>query len=320
MRLRPLVKGLLTFVPGSNSFLPKKCADGGTHSAEYCYGVWLWHLTMLWEHGLRSIPGALAELGPGDSLGVGLSAMLSGVNHYYALDVVRHSNPALNAVIFEELVDMFKRRAGRPVQNNPDIDSYLDGNLFPSHILTEDVLNNSLLPQRIDAIRKLILGQRNDLEIDGMSISYIAPCFELDVPHEVYVDVIISTAVLEHVDDLENAYSMMSNWLRCDGYISHYLDLRAHGTDKVENGHWKCSELMWKIITGKRPYLINRLPYSVHRDLVLKHGFEIVCELKEYLTDGIERSQLAKRWKNLSDDDLACIGAFVQAKRMCTDK
>ncbi|MBF0480859.1 MAG: methyltransferase domain-containing protein [Desulfovibrionaceae bacterium] len=315
MRVKPLVKGLLTFVPGSHLFLPKKKSDGGAHCAAYCYGVWLEHLTMLRENGLRDIPDTLAELGPGDSLGVGLAAMLSGVNNYYALDVLQHSETELNLKIFDELVEMFKARAGRPEKGCPDFDCYLDENLFPSHILTQDVLRASLSEHRLDRIRRLIAGQVDDASAAKMSLQYVAPWFDDSLLKEGSVDVILSHSVLEHVIDLEDAYVIMYKWLKPGGFISNFIDLRAHGVDKIENGHWKYSELLWKAILGKRPYLINRLPYSMHRSFAEGAGFRLVCDLKQYITNGINRRQLARRWKDLSDDDLACMGAFMQARK-----
>src|SRR6188508_3007573 len=153
--IRAATKGLLTFVPGIRSLLTEK-GTGGTDSAYYCYGVWLKHLTLLWQAGMRSMPNTLAELGPGDSLGVGLAAMLCGVSRYYALDVLMHSNTDANVKIFEELVQLFKTRAARPRKGWPDFDQYLDNNFFPSHILTEELLTNSLSETRLKAIRNAI--------------------------------------------------------------------------------------------------------------------------------------------------------------------
>src|SRR4030095_12333669 len=103
MKLKPILKGLLTYIPGLHGTF-KKGTTGGTDSARYCYGVWLKHLTLLWANGLQEMPATIVELGPGDSLGTGLAALLTGVKRYYALDVVRFANPERNMMIFEELV------------------------------------------------------------------------------------------------------------------------------------------------------------------------------------------------------------------------
>src|SRR5689334_13627986 len=155
MRIRTAIKGLLTFVPGIQRVLTER-GTGGTNSASYCYGVWLKHLTLLWENGMRSIPNTLAELGPGDSLGVGIAAMLCGVNRYYALDVVKHSNIEINLKILDELVELLKARARRPTKGWPDFDEYLDSNGFPSHILNGPLLSETLAAKRIEAIRRAI--------------------------------------------------------------------------------------------------------------------------------------------------------------------
>ena len=49
MKAKHLVKGLATFVPGSEHLLPGT-KTRGTDSALYCYGVWIKHLTMLHRH------------------------------------------------------------------------------------------------------------------------------------------------------------------------------------------------------------------------------------------------------------------------------
>ncbi len=76
MRLTPIVKGAATYISGLYKMRAKR-RTGGTDTAAYCYDVWLKHLTLLWANGLRTIPDTIAELGPGDSLGTGLAALLS---------------------------------------------------------------------------------------------------------------------------------------------------------------------------------------------------------------------------------------------------
>jgi hypothetical protein len=67
MRTASIVKGLLTFIPGIGDLLPSK-SPGHTDSAAYCYDVWFKHLTLLFAHGLREVPEAIAELGLGNLL------------------------------------------------------------------------------------------------------------------------------------------------------------------------------------------------------------------------------------------------------------
>ena len=312
MKIEPVLKGLLTFIPGVRRVVLKK-GTGGTNSASYCYGVWLKHLTLLWENGLTEIPNTLAELGPGDSLGIGLAGVLSGVKTYYALDVVEHSNIDSNLQIFDELVELFKSRAARPTKGWPDFDNYLDATLFPNHILTEDLLKKSLDQKRIDAIRRAI--KFPHLKHDLVTIKYIVPWSDKSVIRENSVDVILSHSVLEHVTDIDRTYQSLNAWLKYQGMMSHQIDFQSHGVSDIWNGYRSYSETMWKVILGKHPFLINRQPYSAHIKIIKKAGFRVVCDLKRHREDGIKRSELSTYWKNISNEDLNCSGALIQAEK-----
>ncbi|MDQ3775455.1 MAG: hypothetical protein M3461_14430, partial [Pseudomonadota bacterium] len=157
------------------------------------------------------MPNTLAELGPGDSLGVGLAAMLSGVNNYYALDVVRYSNTELNLKIFEELIALLKARAERPSKGWPDFDRYLNSQLFPSHILTEEMLEQSLCENRIGQIRSALLNSGS--QTSGVTIRYMVPWSDSSVIAKESVDVVLSHSVLEHIVDLEATYRSLHLWL-----------------------------------------------------------------------------------------------------------
>ncbi len=312
MQLKHLAKGLLSCIPGTQKFLTR-AGTGGTNSAMYCYGVWLKHLTMLWANGLRTMPQTLAELGPGDSIGTGLAAMLSGVERYFALDVVRFANPAANLRIFDELVDLFRRRASRPEKGWPDFDAHLDGHLFPSHILTEDVLAAALTEERIARIRAALA--QPEASPPGVQIRYMAPWYDEGIIEEGTVDVILSHSVLEHVMDVEQTHAALAQWLKPGGWMTHQVDFTAHGLSKQWNGFRAYPELFWKLIAGRHTYLINRQPCSVHVGCMEKNGCRIRCLMKNTLPDGVGRSQLAARWRSLTDDDLNCSGAFIQAQK-----
>ena len=312
-QIPPIIKGFMTYIPGMYNLFGNH-TTGGTDSAEYCYGTWFKHLTFLWENKVQRIPDTMIELGPGDSLGIGLAALLSGVNNYYALDVVEYVDTERNLMIFDQLVDLFKQRAGRPSRGWPDFDQYLDANLFPGHILTEDILRTALAQERIEAIRNAL---RNiNSEGDEITIKYIAPWNDLRVVNEESVDLILSHSVLEHVTDLENAYKAFATWLKPKGYMSHQIDFTSHHLAKKWNEHWSYSELSWKIVVGRRPYLINRQPCSTHTNLIKKNGFELLCSMKRRETNGVARSKLANSWQDMSEDDFTCSGAFVQAYKI----
>ena len=39
---------------------------------------------------------SIAELGPGDSIGIGLAALLTGANIYYAFDIIQFASNQMN--------------------------------------------------------------------------------------------------------------------------------------------------------------------------------------------------------------------------------
>lgn len=300
MRIKPVahgIVGLLTFVPGVQTILPK-FGTRGTNSADYCYQVWLKHLTMLWKNGMQSIPDTLMEFGPGDSLGVGIAAVLSGVNHYYALDRVEFVKPQLNLQIFEKLVGLFRSR------------SATSDNSFPSHILTDELLTVTLSEERLNSIRQIL--STGTPQINGITLKYVAPwLFNQDANDS--IDVIISQAVLEHVLELEEIYQTFAAWLKPGGMMSHEIDFSSHNHAQKWNGHWGHSDFLWNIVMGNRTHLINRQPYSVHLEKITKNNFTVVYEFPIHRSDGIARANLDNKWRNLSDTDLTCSSAFIQA-------
>jgi SAM-dependent methyltransferase len=312
MRLRPLIKGIVTFVPGSQWLLPK--AKASRHPPpEYYYGVWLKHIALLRAHGLDDNPRSVAELGPGDALGLGISALLSGVQRYHALDVVAHADLRENLAAFEAILALLRRRAGRPSKGWPDFDSLLDARLFPSQSLTEARLDAALEPARVERVRQLLINPGDDAA--EPCLRYHAPWFDSAIVEQDSIDLVISQAVLEHVNDVPGTYQALYRWLKPGGVMSHQIDFGAHELTAEFNGYRAISEPVWKLMMGRRPYLINRVPCSEHLRAIEAAGFEIVVAMKHQRPGGVDRARLAPLWQHLSDEDLGCAELLVQARK-----
>ncbi len=308
MKLKHLLYGIATFVPGLMHLRAK--GTGGTDSARYCYSVWLRYLVMAEQNRLNTNPKTVAELGPGDSIGIGLAALISGCDKYLAFDVVEHANIKRNLSIFNELVTLFENKTPIPGDDEwPKVIPKLEDYRFPSDILDDDRLHKALHKSRIDRIRNSIIG----VGTSGSMIEYKAPWHDDDILSPESVDIIYSQAVLEHVDDLTHTYNTMHSWLNPTGYIAHTIDFKSHGFANKWNGHWTYSDFLWKLLRGKRPYLLNREPYSTHEQLINNAGFRLRSCTKTSSESHLTTKQLAPRFRSMSQDDLVTSAVFIQA-------
>jgi SAM-dependent methyltransferase len=309
---KPVLKGALTWIPGMQRAFYDRTAGGGTAEARYCYGVWLKHLSLLWQAGMRTLPTAVAELGPGSSLGTGLAVLLSGAERYAAIDVVRHASVATTAPLLESMVELFRERAPCPAKGFPDYSDVLDARLFPSQILTDERLTRSLdaarLAELADAVRRLDAKEQHPRLRYGTSTTG-------DVVRAGEADVLFSHVVLCMVEDQEAFYQCCARWLKPGGWMSHQIDFTSHGITNEWNGHLQYTDAVWRIIVGQRPFFANRARLSRHLALLDKYGFEVVSVQRRAGTDGIERSQLAPRWRDMSEDDFTCAHAFIVARK-----
>lgn len=285
---------------------------GGTDSARYCYSVWLRHLKWLYQNGITDIPEKVIEFGPGDSLGTGLCALLSGIKEYYALDTVKHIDVEKNLALFEEIINLFESKANIP--NNiefPLIKPKLDTYEFPAEILTEDRIQSNLIESKLNQIRKELQNiQKNDNAI----IRYITPWNTTNEIKPSSIDMIYSQAVMEHVNDPEKVYELMFTWLKPGGIISHEIDFKSHGTALSWNGHWVYSDWIWKRIKGRSEYLINRFPHSFHIREINKCGFKILCDDCVKTELSLEKNQINISLIHLFEDSDLCIqSSFIQA-------
>jgi SAM-dependent methyltransferase len=311
MNIFPVLVGLSTYLPPVHRMLARLSRDAPKDAA-YCYGVWLRHLTLLWQDGMREMPASLAELGPGDSLGVGIAALLSGVDHYAALDVVRHVDPERSLAMLDAIAALLARRAARPKKAWPDCDPLYGPDGFPGHILTPQRLERALAPARVEAIRRALAGRGRPG--DTVSVVYHAPFDDPGVIAPESVDVVVSQAVLEHVVDLDACHRALYAWLRPGGLVAHHVDLKSHGISREWNGPWEYSPFWWRLVVGKKPYLLNRVPCSGQLAALERAGFEIVSA-RTAQGRGIGRDRAAASFRGLPDSDFLDRNLFCVARK-----
>lgn len=315
--------GLASYLPGFASLM-KVCGRAnksrffitgtdGAHKARYCYSVYLRHLVKAHQNGMTDLPARFAEIGPGESFGIGLAALLAGAEKYLAFDVIEHANLHQNISVFDELVELFRKREAIPANDEyPEVMPRLECYDFPSEILSDKVLNASLDNDRIAHIKASI---SNCHSPDSM-IDYVVPWGDASQIDKGSIDLVFSQAVMEHADDLPFTYHAIAEWIKPGGFMSHQIDFRCHGTSDTWNGHWAYSERTWKMMVGNRKYLLNREPHSKHLELLEANHFHIVCDEVMTCPSELSRDELSDRCRSFSDADLITSAAFIQSKRM----
>lgn len=69
---------------------------------------------------------------------------------------------------------------------------------------------------------------------------------------------------MEHVKDSEKVYKAIHRHLGDENYTLHDIELHSHGLTKKMAGHYSISPWIWKLITGRRKYFLNRWPLDDH--------------------------------------------------------
>ena len=302
---------MLTYVPLVSTWFSRRDSTGGSNAARYCYAVWLRHLVRLSQHGFQVHGAAVGELGPGDSIGTGLAALLSGAERYVGLDVVPYSAKADLASIFTQLTQMYLSRQPIPGHDEfPAVRPRLTSYDFPSDLL------------RLEGLSKRSARVMSELRRgfnSGEYVTYRAPWTSVDDVASGSLDLIFSQSALQAVDDLEQTYRAMFTWLKPGGFSSHAIPCHGQHLSPFWNGHWAYSDAEWQVVRGRRKWLINREPLSTHLRTAERVGFDILQIERQYADDGLGAQALARRFRTLDAEDLVTRGAMVILRKPRTN-
>jgi hypothetical protein len=236
-------------------------------------------------------PKSVVELGPGDSLGVGCAALLSGADRYIGLDIVSRARPEHDVRVLDELVALFEQRPH-------------DG----SRTIRID-------RAWIELIRTA-LRERSHVFYDNVPVGYIAPWNERSVDRK-STDLVITQGVLHYLahDDrgskLAESFSAMAKWLRPGGVMSHEINFAFRG-GAYWNHHWRHSDAAWRVIQGVRPFFENRVSLSTYLSLCAQNGVDVVS-VKRVEKPAMPRELVAPRFRDLPEEDFRTASAHIVA-------
>ena len=130
-------------------------------------------------------------------------------------------------------------------------------------------------------------------------------------------DLIYSQAVLEHVrrHEFEETMKECYRLLSPNGVMSHVVDFKDHLGGGLNNMRFPSTlwELDW--FASESGFYTNRMRLSEMILLCEDIGFSVkVCNTKRWTSFPIKRTQLAREFYDLSDDDLLISGAHLVMK------
>lgn len=133
------------------------------------------------------------------------------------------------------------------------------------------------------------------------------------------VDLIISRAVLEHVNDLHASFRDMYTALKPGGTAIHLVDLKSHGLHRknpLDFLSW--SPWLWSLMYSAKG-VPNRLRVNTYRQAVTDSGLQLISltstmsALPAHLRE--VRPALAKPFRTLTDEDLSCLGFWLVCRK-----
>jgi SAM-dependent methyltransferase len=134
-----------------------------------------------------------------------------------------------------------------------------------------------------------------------------------------WADLIVSRAVLEHVNDLAATFADMRAALRPGATMIHLVDLRSHGLHQ----HNPLDFLRWPPLLWRWMYahkgVPNRWRVDRYRAELQTSGLETLSlrpaiTIEQTLIDNV-RPRLARPFRHLSDADLACLNFWLTCRK-----
>lgn len=307
-------------IGGLKSYLPiperKYKGTGGTSNALYSYSVWFRHLYWVAHHLGRdkARPKTVVELGPGDSIGTGIAALLSVADTYIGLDVLEHASHELNEQMLAEIASLFRSRSDLGSDTSfartyPRLPTYA----FPIDLIGGEELERRLSEANLDRIRTAM---KSMAAVDNPVVQYRSPWHEGSVKPS-SADYVFSQGALndmDHIasrDDLGRNIQTMVRWLKPGGVMSHQIELSCEGGEPW-NHHWVYGPRTWTVIRGRRPYYKNRVPMSEYVRLFTAAGCSVVATIP-VTKPGLPREATAAQFRQLPDEDFQTASVFLIA-------
>lgn len=129
------------------------------------------------------------------------------------------------------------------------------------------------------------------------------------------IDLALSRAVLEHVNDLRATFADMHAAMKRDAIAIHQVDLKSHGlhqTHLLDFLVWP--DYLWRLMYSHKG-APNRLRVDSYRAVLAQTGFKVISIEPTLLADPIEvqavHAKLAPPFRQISDEDMRWLGFWL---------
>ena len=258
-----------------------------TDIAEYFYQSLIEYLQRL-DITLESASTFLAdktvvEYGPGDFPGVAILLVALGERKVYCVDRFPMINfDAKNYLVYQQLLKLLDN-----ISRERLFDLFVDRNV-PNPVFNPDRIEYVVRPHGFCELRS-------------------------------QVDLVLSRAVLEHVDDLPGTFMDMVHAMRPDTRAVHLVDLRSHGLHRHNPLDFlELSPLIWSLMYSHKG-VPNRWRAEHYREILTQLALEDVKIVTTLLASQADvaavRPRLAAPFRDLRDDDIACLGIWITFRK-----
>ncbi len=129
------------------------------------------------------------------------------------------------------------------------------------------------------------------------------------------IDLALSRAVLEHVNDLPATFADMHAAMKHDAIAIHQVDLKSHGLHQVNPLDFLTwPDYLWRLMYSHKG-VPNRLRVDSYRAILAQMGFNVVLIEPTLLAEAADvravRPALAAPFRQLADEDLRWLGFWL---------
>jgi len=220
------------------------------------------------------------EIGPGNSLAIGLLFLACGAKKVFLVDRFKH-------LFWDEHDIAFHKKVLKRIEE-------------------KGVPFKSLASEAISFTRN------GSIDFDNCKLEYrFTDAAKLPLDN-CSIDIVFSNAVLEHVHNVKDTIGEISRVTKFNGISIHEIDLRDHFFQATPLRLVCYPDILWNLMTWYRPGYTNRLRLSDYLRLFKASGF-LVKELKttrEYLGD-LSNLKIAKKFKGYSYEEMKILAFWV---------